>query len=390
LAVDNKMAEEELQQVIVPEENDPLLPPMKNFVSTFIAHQEAVNKLAPLIFERWETIFAFDNSKNAIFGYLEASLPSPMKENMILIRKFHRVQINNIHTKQIQDVASARANKNKINSLLMKMFISLRKLYGDDIPAFKTAKAPSPEKKSNEPKVESEKKKKPEEEEEEAVEIEEEEAVEIEELKENYLDEGKNEQKYMGMRTEAQAQKLKGQGYHDLYETPYKTILPLLNNVFGNILPEQAKKIIIYEPACGNGAISSVFQGRGFQVIASDLNFGENRSDYLTSEAPEYNVLITNPPFTLGVEFLKKAYESGKPFCLLLPVEYLSRKKSSALFFKHGIEVGLVKKHPFLHDGKHVQVPATAWFVWNPQVSVAGKVRCSNWIPEDIEDDEEI
>ncbi len=66
------------------------------------------------------------------------------------------------------------------------------------------------------------------------------------------------------------------------------------------------------------------------------------------------------------------------------------KKKIVGAFFKHGIEVGLVKKHPFLHDGKLVQVPATAWFVWNPQVSVAGKVRCSNWISEDIEDDEEI
>ena len=102
--------EEELEQVIVPDENDPLLPPMKNFVNTFIAHQEAVNKLAPLIFERWNTIFAFDNSKNAVFGYLEASLPSPMKENMVLIRKYQKVHLSSIQLKDRQDVASARAN----------------------------------------------------------------------------------------------------------------------------------------------------------------------------------------------------------------------------------------------------------------------------------------
>jgi len=55
----------------------------------------------------------------------------------------------------------------------------------------------------------------------------------------------------------------------------------------------------ILEPCCGAGAISTVLQAKGYQVISSDKNdygFGVQR-DLFTITEPVENV-ITNPPFT--------------------------------------------------------------------------------------------
>jgi methylase of polypeptide subunit release factors len=55
----------------------------------------------------------------------------------------------------------------------------------------------------------------------------------------------------------------------------------------------------ILEPCCGAGAISTVLQSKGYQVISSDKNnygFGFQR-DLFTIAEPAENI-ITNPPFT--------------------------------------------------------------------------------------------
>jgi hypothetical protein len=208
---------------------------------------------------------------------------------------------------------------------------------------------------------------------------------------------GTKEKKFLGRRDSSKTAKLKGEGHIDLYgqshifsfiiiifiETPFKAIEPLLTKVFNQFSEETRGEIVIYEPACGNGAISTVFMGRGFKVIASDKNFGDVKVDYLTAPPIEYSFLVTNPPFTLGFEFLKKAYEAGKPFCMLLPIEYLSRKKTNKLLFRYGVTVGIIPPVKFMHDGEQVQVGATAWFCWDSTMST--DVRCIKWF-NDAED----
>ena len=75
----------------------------------------------------------------------------------------------------------------------------------------------------------------------------------------------------------------------DLFETPYNVLVHLdeyLVSVPGKI---------IYEPCCGNGAITKFLESRGFTVVARDLYTTEEKHDYLASEDPEYDILITNP-----------------------------------------------------------------------------------------------
>jgi len=73
----------------------------------------------------------------------------------------------------------------------------------------------------------------------------------------------------------------------------------------------------IWEPACGDGAISKVLEAAGYQVISTDLvdrSYGETRRDFLMEYRPAAPNIVTNPPFKLSLEFVRKALEltSGK------------------------------------------------------------------------------
>lgn len=53
-----------------------------------------------------------------------------------------------------------------------------------------------------------------------------------------------------------------------------------------------------------------------------------------------FDMIITNPPYSLKDEFLKKCYEWNKPFALLLPITALEGKaRGGAMYRQHGVEV---------------------------------------------------
>ncbi len=56
----------------------------------------------------------------------------------------------------------------------------------------------------------------------------------------------------------------------------------------------------IWEPACGDGAISKVLIEAGYQVVSTDLidrGFGRGGEDFLKSTRPLAKNIITNPPY---------------------------------------------------------------------------------------------
>lgn len=73
----------------------------------------------------------------------------------------------------------------------------------------------------------------------------------------------------------------------------------------------------IWEPACGSGAISSVLESAGHEVISTDLvarGYGPGRIDFLMELTPRAPNIVTNPPFKLAEQFARHAVRltSGK------------------------------------------------------------------------------
>lgn len=71
----------------------------------------------------------------------------------------------------------------------------------------------------------------------------------------------------------------------------------------------------VWEPACGNGAISKVLQDTGHQVHSTDLiqrEFGQGGIDFLKTTEPLAKHIITNPPYGkhgLADAFTRKALQ---------------------------------------------------------------------------------
>ncbi len=146
----------------------------------------------------------------------------------------------------------------------------------------------------------------------------------------------------------------------DLFETQDSAIM-LLDPIL-----ETLKGKVIYEPCCGNGAIVKYLEKKGFTVIARDLYTTEEKHDYLVEEDPEYDVLITNPPFCIKHEFFEKAMLSGKPFILLLPLQFLIPKCSYNNIKNCAIDMIIMNPSPkFLNENADRQVGECAWFIVN-------------------------
>lgn len=76
----------------------------------------------------------------------------------------------------------------------------------------------------------------------------------------------------------------------------------------------------------------------GFDVIHTHILSGGNFFE-IDETSFDFDCIVSNPPFTLKDEILKRLYEIGKPFAILLPIQSLQSEKRTELFIKNGLEL---------------------------------------------------
>ena len=134
---------------------------------------------------------------------------------------------------------------------------------------------------------------------------------------------------------------------------------------------------LIWEPACGEGHISKVLTANGYEVISTDLiyrGYGEPEPmDFLTETFPDFEGdIITNPPYSAGLEFVERALETVRPcgkVAMFLKVQFLEGKRRGELFAKtpprtvyiSRSRLACAKNGDFSHTEKAI---AYAWYVW--------------------------
>lgn len=121
----------------------------------------------------------------------------------------------------------------------------------------------------------------------------------------------------------------------DFYPTPPECTLALLAK-FGSVFSGD-----VWEPACGDGAISRVLEGQGLHVESTDLRhsgYGRGGVDFLKAVVAPAGVsaIITNPPFNLAEAFIRKAREFEVPFAMLLKSTYWHAASRERLFKSTG------------------------------------------------------
>lgn len=113
--------------------------------------------------------------------------------------------------------------------------------------------------------------------------------------------------------------------------------------------------------------------GGGISVIRSDISDG---LDFFTYEPPEYDCIISNPPFTQKDRVLKRLYELGKPFAVLLPLNSL-QSVDRYEYFKQGIQILAFDKRIAFHNPQNMRN-------YKKGVSFATVYFCRDILPRDL------
>jgi hypothetical protein len=137
----------------------------------------------------------------------------------------------------------------------------------------------------------------------------------------------------------------------------------------------------IWEPACGEGHLSKIFEKAGYSVRSSDLinrGYGETGFDFLGM----YNTvswdgdIITNPPYKYAQEFIEKSLQvisEGNKVAMFLKLQFMEGKARKNLFIKHPPKTIYVSSSRILcaknADFKRMiagggSAVAYAWYVW--------------------------
>lgn len=139
----------------------------------------------------------------------------------------------------------------------------------------------------------------------------------------------------------------------DEFYTPDNAIIPLLK-----YLP---KNIIIWESTdFGESNITKILKENGYKVISTHIN----TFNFLTDIPDfEFDMIITNPPYSLKDEFLERCYHYQKPFALLMPITSLEGKRRGQLYQKNGISLIVLDRRISFIEGK-TNWFNTSWFIW--------------------------
>ena len=136
----------------------------------------------------------------------------------------------------------------------------------------------------------------------------------------------------------------------------------------------------IWEPACGDGAISKILEANEHAVISSDLydrGYGYTGVNFLTTDPGEVanfkpRSIITNPPYTLAEDFALRALEvlpPGAKVALLARLLWLegSNRHHRLFSLTPPARVWVFSSRIPMARGNlpfRIGMVAFAWFVW--------------------------
>lgn len=111
----------------------------------------------------------------------------------------------------------------------------------------------------------------------------------------------------------------------------------------------------------------------GYNVIASHIENGENFFFYEPEEA--YDCIVSNPPFSIKDDVLKRLAELDKPFAMLLPVPVIQGQKRFD-YMKDCQILTFDKRINYYMDASRTAV--------QKGVSFGSLYLCKNFLPKDL------
>jgi hypothetical protein len=140
---------------------------------------------------------------------------------------------------------------------------------------------------------------------------------------------------------------------NDFYPTPEYSIFPLLDEIDFSLVNS------FVEPCRGAGAIYDLVDCENKQY--AEISEGK---DYFEMSF-ESDLIITNPPFSVAIEFLEKSLKESKTVVYLLRLNFLgSQKRKKFWDINKPTHLFVLSKRPSFTGGK-TDSTEYAWFVWD-------------------------
>lgn len=152
----------------------------------------------------------------------------------------------------------------------------------------------------------------------------------------------------------------------DLYETPEwltEAIVPILQTRLAHV-----ESPFVLEPAAGKGRMVRVLEKYFDKIVATDIN-DDPPVDFLKEPPrPEFDLIITNPPFIRAMEFVEQALKwrrrPDSVVAMMLRLNFLGSKKRAKWLREHPPAVYVTPARPsFRPDGRTDSIEY-AWFLW--------------------------
>lgn len=144
---------------------------------------------------------------------------------------------------------------------------------------------------------------------------------------------------------------------NDYYPTPNYTVDSLLE------VMDLSSIQSFLEPCKGNGIIYDKIKVtiKTYCEISDEIP-----KDYLTTVYNKFDLIITNPPFSIAQEFLEKSLSESDCVCYLLRLNFLGSAKRKVLWNKIGTpnKLLILSKRPSF-TGKGTDATEYAWFCWD-------------------------
>lgn len=168
----------------------------------------------------------------------------------------------------------------------------------------------------------------------------------------------------------------------DFYPTPAPATRALL------ALEKFAPRV--WEPACGDGAITRELEAAGYSVESTDLldrGCGMSRIDFLMERRLLAPDIVTNPPFKLAEEFVRHSLDLGAgKVAMMLRLAWLEGSARKRLFDSTPLARVLIASRRLSMarggedmTGRAGSMIAFAWFVWDREHAGPPALKWFDW-----------
>lgn len=140
----------------------------------------------------------------------------------------------------------------------------------------------------------------------------------------------------------------------DAYYTPQYTINLILEKI------DLSKVSSSLEPCRGDGRIYNLLPD-----VKHWCEMGEGR-DYLKIDYSEIDLIVTNPPFSLAIDFLRKSLLEAKTVVYLMRLEILGSRKRNRFWSENPpSHLYVLSERPSFSINGKTDMTEYAWFVWD-------------------------